>query len=133
MPSIATRSHGVCPVGVRLQKRRSKQEDRSVLKIKDAVVGRFQPDASNQLRPRQRSSRRAVTSIGRERNAIVGERHEHEECHEDRLQVCDHYRICIFSVCHDGRIFGASWTDRAPWPLLHDLGHRRLRLQLYEL
>ena len=61
--------------------------------------------------------------------AIVGESYEHS------LQVGDDRRIRVFSIriCHDGRIFGAGWTDRSPWPLLHDLGHRRLRLQLYEL
>jgi hypothetical protein len=69
---------------------------------------------------------RAISELN---NAIFGESHEFNS------QDGDGHRIRVFSVRirHDGRIFGAGWTDRPSRPLLHDVGHRRLRLQLYEL
>jgi len=77
--------------------------------------------------PRWSASRLAGRRNGTKAN--VGENYEHN------LQVGDDRRTRVFRIRirHDGRIFGAGWTDRSPRPLLHDLGHWRLRLQLYEL
>jgi hypothetical protein len=57
------------------------------------------------------------------------------ESHERSQQGSDSNRVRDYGIYarNDSRILGAGWTDCSSRPLLHDVGHGWLRLQLYEL